>query len=112
MMEDLELSIEEIALKLFSSALDLTLSRHPFHHKQTAYLALKIASAMGLPDSSKLELSLASLIHDLESFGGEERKISDILDSSAPIPWRHCLVAYYLLKDFPLINKSLPMSRG
>jgi len=67
-MEDLELSVEEIFLKLLSSALDLTISRLTLHHKQTAYLSFKIASAMGLPDSSQRELSLAYLIHDLGLF--------------------------------------------
>jgi HD-GYP domain-containing protein (c-di-GMP phosphodiesterase class II) len=108
MIEDLELSVEEMALKLFSLSLDLTFSRHPFHHKQTAYLSFKIASAMGLPDSSQRELSLASLIHDLGLFWGEEEDISDLLNPTAPTPWRHCLVAYYLLKDFPLINQYTP----
>jgi HD-GYP domain-containing protein (c-di-GMP phosphodiesterase class II) len=108
MIEDLEVSTEEISLKLFSSALDLTISRLTFHHKQTAYLSFKIASAMGLPDSSQRELSLASLIHDLGLFWGEEEDISDLQNPSAPTPWRHCLVAYYLLKDFPLINQTAP----
>jgi len=108
MIEDLELSVEEIALKLFSSVLDSTFSRLTSHHKQTAYLSFKIASAMGLPDSSQRELSLASLIHDLGLFWGEEEDISGLLNPSAPTPWRHCLVAYYLLKDFPLINQYVP----
>jgi HD-GYP domain-containing protein (c-di-GMP phosphodiesterase class II) len=108
MMEDLEVTAEGIALKLLSSALDLTLSRHPFHHKQTAYLAVKIASAMGLQDDSKTQLYLASLIHDLGLFWGEEEDISDLQNPSASTPWRHCLVAYYLLKDFPLINQLAP----
>jgi HD-GYP domain-containing protein (c-di-GMP phosphodiesterase class II) len=108
MIEDLEASAEEIFLKLLSSALDLTISRFTFHHKQTAYLSFKIASAMGLPDSSQRELSLASLIHDLGLFWGEEEDISDLLNPTTPTPWRHCLVAYYLLKDFPLINQYVP----
>jgi HD-GYP domain-containing protein (c-di-GMP phosphodiesterase class II) len=108
MIEDLEASAEEIVLKLFSSALDLTIYHRALHHKQTAYLARKIASAMGLPDSSQRELFLASLIHDLGLFWGEEEDISDLQNPSAPTPWRHCLVAYHLLKDFPLINQTTP----
>ncbi|MGB9877231.1 MAG: HD-GYP domain-containing protein [bacterium] len=108
MFDGLEVSAEEMFIKLLSSALDLTRPLHPLHHKQTAYLSLKIASAMGLPENNQQELFFASLIHDAGLLWGEEEDMADLLEQSAPIPWRHCLLAYLLLKDVPLLKALAP----
>lgn len=101
------MSAKEIILRLLSTVLDLT-RYHNLHHKQTAYISLRVAELMGLSPERRNNLLIASLIHDAGLLWGEEEELSALLEPSNPTPWRHCLLAYLLLKDFPFIIRLVP----
>ena len=106
MYEGIKVSVKEILLKFLSSILDLSRNNN-HHHKQTAFISLKIAELMGLSPERRNNLFIASLIHDAGLLWGEE-ELTALLEPSNPTPWRHCLLAYLLLKNSPLITRLIP----
>jgi len=105
--EGIKVSVKEILLKFLSSVLDLSRNNN-HHHKQTAFISLRIAELMGLSPERRNNLFVASLIHDAGQLWGKEEEFRAILEPSNPTPWRHCLLAYLLLKDSPLITRLIP----
>jgi HD-GYP domain-containing protein (c-di-GMP phosphodiesterase class II) len=105
--EAIKVSVKEILLKFLSSILDLSRNNN-HHHKQTAFISLRIAELMGLSPERRDNLFIASLIHDSGLLWGEEEELAAILEPSNPTPWRHCLLAYLLLKNSPLITRLIP----
>ncbi len=63
-MDDLRIPLLDL-VSCFSGALDMVSPSVMNHHKRVAYLALRLAETVGLPRNEKVQIVLASLVHDI-----------------------------------------------
>jgi len=69
------------------------------HHRRVAYLALRLAQEMPLPEQEACDLAIAGALHDVGAFSLHERL--DTLAFEDTQPGQHSLAGYLLLKAFP-----------
>ena len=79
------------------------------HSLRVAYLALRLAEALGLAPEERNELCLAGALHDIGAFSLNERL--DILDFEETRPMQHSEAGYLLLKDFAPFRKVARLVR-
>jgi len=105
LLED-EFSIFDFVSSL-SEAIDLVAPEINNHHKKVAYVSYNIAKEMNLSDEEKRDIVLASILHDIGAFTGEERmriKLALFDDDSCD---QHAIMGYHLLRNFePLANAA------
>ena len=81
-----------------SYAMDLINPRVLDHHNKVAYISLSIGKQMKLSNSSKNNLLIAGLLHDIGAFSLKERL--DILKFEFDNPSQHAELGHRLLKTF------------
>lgn len=94
------LCLQDILLS-FSKAIDLMHPELNEHHNRVAYIAYKIANAMGYDKDHLQNIVMAALLHDVGSFSERERMnllvFEDQNYSQIDI---HAEIGYRLLRDF------------
>lgn len=79
------------------------------HHMQVAYLCLRIAEALNLPETEIHQVVIAGALHDLGAFSMQTRL--DILAFEDDNPGQHALAGYLLLRDFPPLRPMADLIR-
>src|SRR5665811_1288035 len=100
--------LDNLVLSL-SDSLDLI---HPLavgHQQRTAYIALRIAKAMGHPPVKQADLMYASALHDIGLLSVEEKLQSLTMDSNDE--GRHAEVGADLLRKFSSFSKASEIVR-
>jgi HD-GYP domain-containing protein (c-di-GMP phosphodiesterase class II) len=92
-----------------SSAIDLISPVVSAHHKQVAYISLKIATELGLPLRTRQNILLAAMLHDVGSFSLEER--IETINFEITNPHKHAFVGYSLLNMFEPFKKIAEIVR-
>lgn len=94
------LRIQDILLSL-SNVTDLMNPALNEHHKHVAYIAYRLATALGYDDKRIQNIALAALLHDIGAFSEQERLsllgFEDNLYSKVNV---HAEASYRLLRDF------------
>ena len=99
------ISVNLMSLLLsLSEALDLANLQHPRHHLRTAYIALKIADAAGMPQHLREQLFIAALLHDLGALTAENE--AEFEKEEVMYPERHCRIGELYIKRVPLFAPS------
>jgi HD-GYP domain-containing protein (c-di-GMP phosphodiesterase class II) len=107
-------------MSALSMALDLIDPRLTDHHRQVAFLAVRLAEEMGLPLEQRQHLALAAMVHDIGASGTKDAALRlqyAYLDESIR---EHSEAGYILLAGFPLLAEvaevvrfhHIPWSRG
>ena len=95
---------EELRVNLFdllaslSRAIDMMSPAVASHHLRVAYLAFRIAEALGLPQDERDTLAAAGALHDIGAFSLTERL--DLLEFEEKGPGLHEKAGYLFLKGF------------
>lgn len=97
MIRDLRVPLFELVNSL-SSAVDLISPIVANHHKQVAYISLRIGKELGLPVENISDLVIASTLHDIGALSLRERL--DALQFEIDHPHEHAEVGYNLLRSF------------
>jgi HD-GYP domain-containing protein (c-di-GMP phosphodiesterase class II) len=99
------ISVNLMSLLLsLSEALDLANLQHPRHHLRTAYIALEIATAAGMPQHLSEQLFIAALLHDMGALTAENE--AEFQKEEVMYPERHCLLGELYIKRVPLFATS------
>ena len=93
----------------FSSALDLVSPILTNHHQRVAYIALRFADEIGLPEVEKTNVFIGALIHDSGALSLRERL--DALEFELKNPHEHTEMGYRYLKDFSYLADSALLIR-
>lgn len=96
-----------------SSAMDLISPAVVNHHKQVAYIALNIATEMGLSVEEQDELLWAGLLHDSGALSLKDRidALQFEVDFKARDLHKHAQLGYLLLKNFEPLSSVAPIVR-
>lgn len=98
---DNNLHIQDILLSL-SNVIDLMNPALNEHHKRVAYIAYRIATAIGHDNTHIPNIILAALLHDIGAFSEQERlNLLNFEDNQYPKVHLHAEAGYHLLRDFP-----------
>ena len=104
MFEEDEYSVLDFVYSM-SEIIDLVSIELGNHHKKVAYISYHIAKEMDMSNDEVRNIFLASILHDIGAFTGEERvkiKIALFNDSAFT---QHAIIGHKLLQKFePLIN--------
>lgn len=89
-----------------SECVDLVNPVFSHHHKRVTCIALNIANSMGLSLEEKLELAVASLLHDVGALSIKERikYLEFESDFVAKSQYGHAEIGYNLFKEFKLFS--------
>ncbi len=99
------ISVNLMSLLLsLSEALDLANLQHPRHHLRTAYIALEIATAAGMPQHLSEQLFIAALLHDIGALTAENE--AEFQKEEVMYHERHCLLGEMYIKRVPLFATS------
>ena len=89
-----------------SGAIDLVSKELVDHHKQVAYIALRIATEMGVAPETQRDIGLAGMLHDIGALSLEERL--NALKFEADDPSRHAATGHLLLSEIdPLAGTNI-----
>jgi len=89
-----------------SSALDYISPAVTGHHRRVGLGAVALASQVGVPASSLVDLLLAGLMHDIGAFSMDLALDGLKFDSDLK---EHAVVGYRLLKDHPFLERASRM---
>ena len=84
-----------------SGALDLVSPEVVGHHKRVAYIAVRLALALGLTRTERTELFMAGLLHDVGGFTVHSRLAALQFEADGIL---HAEVGYRLLRQNPLLD--------
>ncbi len=84
-----------------SMALDLIDPRLTGHHRQVAFLAVRVAEEMRLPLAHRQRLALAAIVHDIGASGAKDAALVLEYAYGAPAVRDHSEAGYALLSGFP-----------
>ncbi len=99
------ISVNLMSLLLsLSEALDLANLQHPRHHLRTAYIALEIATAAGMPQHLSEQLFIAALLHDIGALTAENE--AEFQKEEVMYHERHCLLGELYIKRVPMFAPS------
>jgi HD-GYP domain-containing protein (c-di-GMP phosphodiesterase class II) len=99
------ISVNLMSLLLsLSEALDLANLQHPRHHLRTAYIAMEIASAAGMPQHLTEQLFIAALLHDIGALTAENE--AEFQKEEVMYHERHCLIGEAYIKRVPMFVPS------
>jgi HD-GYP domain-containing protein (c-di-GMP phosphodiesterase class II) len=99
------ISVNLMSLLLsLSEALDLANLQHPRHHLRTAYIALEIATAAGMPQHLSEQLFIAALLHDIGALTAENE--AEFQKEEVMYHERHCQIGEAYIKKVPLFAPS------
>lgn len=79
------------------------------HHLRTAYLALRLSEALGIPVEERRDIVVAATLHDIGAFSLNERM--DLLEFEETKPMQHSHAGYVLLKSFAPFSNVAPIIR-
>ncbi len=89
-----------------SGAIDLVSKELVDHHKQVAYLALRIAAEMGVAPEVQRDIGLAGMLHDIGALSLQERL--NALRFESDDPTRHAATGHLLLSEIdPLAGTNI-----
>ncbi|HWR04264.1 MAG TPA: HD domain-containing phosphohydrolase [Humidesulfovibrio sp.] len=91
-----------------SGALDLMSSEVVGHHKRVAYLASRLAKALGVEREERTELFMAAVLHDVGGFTLQSRLAALSFEADGA---RHAELGYRLLRDNPLLDDAAVIVR-
>lgn len=91
-----------------SGALDLMSTEVVGHHKRVAYLAARLAQALGVDRKERTELFMAAVLHDVGGFTLQSRLAALSFEADGA---RHAELGYRLLRDNPLLDEAAVMVR-
>lgn len=103
-----EASLFELIIPI-AKAVDVMCPEVASHHMQVAYLALRIAESLGLPETELHQLVIAAALHDIGAFSMQTRL--DILAFEDINPGQHAQAGYLLLRDFPPLRPMADLVR-
>jgi HD-GYP domain-containing protein (c-di-GMP phosphodiesterase class II) len=91
-----------------SGALDLMSPEVVGHHKRVAYLASRLAHALGVDRKERTELFMAAVLHDVGGFTLQSRLAALSFEADGA---RHAEIGYRLLRDNPLLDEAAVIVR-
>ncbi len=109
MLHELKVKFSNFLLSL-SDAMDIANPKIALHQMRTAFIAWKLAAAMGLSEESVERVYLAALIHDIGALSLEE-KIQIHVDFESTNPNIHCILGEALLEQSPLLKPCAKIVR-
>jgi len=86
-----------------SGALDLMSPEVVGHHKRVAYLAARLAKALGVSRQERTELFMAAVLHDVGGFTLQSRLAALSFEADGA---RHAELGYRLLRANPLLDDA------
>lgn len=86
-----------------SAALDLMSSEVVGHHKRVAYLAARLAQALGASREERTELFMAAILHDVGGFTRQSRLAALSFEADGAL---HAELGYRLLRTNPLLDDA------
>lgn len=101
MQDKINISLLDLVMSI-SNVIDLMSPDVANHHLRVAYTALRISDKLRLSDTSKQEIALAGLLHDIGILSSEERK--QIFEFDSKIIDDHAEAGYILLRKFRYFN--------
>ena len=107
--------LKELKIPLFdmvsciSSAMDMVNPMIVDHHKQVAYIALRIAKELDLSLEQQQELVLAGVLHDIGALSVDEKL--QALQFEFENPHKHAELGYQLLKMHKPFSKIATLIR-
>ena len=93
-----------------SEALDCINPRISDHQQRVAYIATRVAGAMGLAGEDLLDVFLAAALHDVGIVGVENRREAIEMGRMERVSW-HSELGYRLLADNPLLARAAEQVR-
>ena len=93
-----------------SEALDCVNPRISDHQKRVAYIATRVAQAMGLAGEDLLDVFLAAALHDVGIVGVENRREALEMGHMERVSW-HGELGHRLLADNPLLARAAEQVR-
>ena len=108
MLQEPTVMLDNLVLSL-SDSLDLIHPSAVDHQQRVAYIALRIAKAMGHPPSEQADLMYASVLHDIGLLSVEEKILSMTMESKDE--GRHAGIGADLLRRFSSFGKASQIVR-
>jgi len=105
---NIQITLLDTVLAL-SAGLDLTRVKYPFHHRQTAYISWHLGKELGLSPPEMEELLVSALLHDSAMLWGEEEEVEEIYRPTTIRVYRHAIMGYLLMSDYPLLTNFFPL---
>ncbi|MGO0123205.1 HD domain-containing phosphohydrolase [Desulfothermobacter acidiphilus] len=84
-------------LSNLSLALDFSQRGLLRHHQRVTLISLRLATAIGMPASQRLQLFQAAITHDIGAISWEEKSALEIFDLHNS--WRHCQRGHRLITE-------------
>lgn len=106
MKHELNVSLNQFVFSL-SQALDLINPLMADHHKRVAYIALRVAEAVGLAGKAKEDVVIAAALHDIGTLPSQQADDGDALASSL----RSAHFGFQLLRKFKPFDMSARIVR-
>ena len=96
-------------LKCFSNALDLLNPSLKNHHKNTAYIAQKIAIEMDLSRQEIIDITIAAAVHDIGACALDDRTLSS--DTNSNSMNHHSLAGFLFLNEMDVLKNIATLVR-